>query len=151
MGSWYIQSNLYKSFLNWNKIFKKNKVVIGKTPFFVIGAFHPPHTFCIALAFDKAVLYENVVVSVVPTKKWSPSFFEKDFRPSENLFQIWSIGNFHSFQWLPHRNMPSLNQYNPMALLFWFLIWFFKHPHFHWGGQGGPGTTNFLTTRFFYY
>ena len=32
---WYIKSNLYTRFLNWNKIFEKK--VTGKTPFFVIG------------------------------------------------------------------------------------------------------------------
>ena len=37
LGTWYIKSILYKSFLNWNKTF--NKIVIGKTLSFVIGPF----------------------------------------------------------------------------------------------------------------
>ena len=38
MDIWVVQikSTLYKRFLYWNKIFKKNKVNTGKTPFDVI-------------------------------------------------------------------------------------------------------------------
>ena len=39
LGSWYIKSTLYEGFLNWNKVFKKNKVVTGEIPLFAIGQF----------------------------------------------------------------------------------------------------------------
>ena len=48
--SWFNKSTLYKRFLNWNNFFEKNKVVTGKTSFFVIVHFVLP------LASDRAVL-----------------------------------------------------------------------------------------------
>ena len=76
----------YKGFLNWNKIFKKNKAAIGKTPFFVIGRFSTHHSIFVALtlASDMAVLYENDALSILAlsTKRRYSSF-----RFPENLFQ----------------------------------------------------------------
>ena len=40
-----------RSSLNWNKIFKKNKVATGKTPFFLIGPFCSHHSICLNIAF----------------------------------------------------------------------------------------------------
>ena len=52
------------------------KVVIGKTPFFVIGTSCTPHSISLKacrlpLAFSRAVLYENILLSILilPTKK----------------------------------------------------------------------------------
>ena len=47
MGCWYIKSTLYKRFLNWKKIFQKNKVVTDKTPFFPTGPFCNHHFICL--------------------------------------------------------------------------------------------------------
>ena len=51
LRSWYIKSTLYKRFLNWTKIFKKNELVTGKAPFFVIGLFRTPHSVCLNIGF----------------------------------------------------------------------------------------------------
>ena len=47
LGCWYNKSTLYKRFLNWNKIKKKNKEVTGKTPLFLIGPFCAHHSICL--------------------------------------------------------------------------------------------------------
>ena len=39
LGCWYITLALFKSFQNWKKFSKKNKVVTDKTQRFVIGPF----------------------------------------------------------------------------------------------------------------
>ena len=45
---------------------RKNKVVTGKTPFFVIGPFCTPHSICYLIsASDRDVLYGNVVFSIL--------------------------------------------------------------------------------------
>ena len=50
-GSWYIKSTLFKSFLNWNKIFKNSKEIIGKTPFFARDTFCTPHSISFNVGF----------------------------------------------------------------------------------------------------
>ena len=47
MGNSYIKSTIYKRFLHSNQIFKKNEVVNGKSPLFVIGTFSAPHSVCL--------------------------------------------------------------------------------------------------------
>ena len=61
--------------------FQKNKIVIGKTPFFVIGPFCTHHSFALTLAFDMPVLYGNGTFSilVLSTKKQCISFLNKVF------------------------------------------------------------------------
>ena len=51
--------------------FRKKIVVTGKTPLFVIGLFCTTHLFVSTLASDRAVLYGNVVLTILPlsTKK----------------------------------------------------------------------------------
>ena len=44
LGSWCIKSILYNSFLDWNKIFKKDKAVTVKTPLSVTDPFCTPHS-----------------------------------------------------------------------------------------------------------
>ena len=46
---------------------QKNKVVTGKTPFFVIGPFFTQHSICLklTLASDMTVLHENDAFSIV--------------------------------------------------------------------------------------
>ena len=69
--------------------FQKNKVVTGKTLFFVTGPFCTHHSICLIMVSGVAVLYRNDVFSVLvlSTKKRCPSFLEKVFRFSENLFE----------------------------------------------------------------
>ena len=61
--------------------FQENKVVPGKTPFFVIGTFCTLHSICLNISFWQTVLYGNVSFSilVLPTKKQCSSFLEKVF------------------------------------------------------------------------
>ena len=82
-------NQLFKRFLNWNKIKKKNKAVTGKTSFLVIVHFVLTILFDQTMPSDVAALYENDVFSilVLSTKKAFSSFFEKGFRFPENLFQ----------------------------------------------------------------
>ena len=51
LGHWYIKTSLYKRFLNWSKVWKKNKVVSGKTQFFVIGPFCTHNFICLNIGF----------------------------------------------------------------------------------------------------
>ena len=46
-----IKSTFYKRFLNWNKIFLKDKVITGKTLFFVVDPFCTPYSICIKIVF----------------------------------------------------------------------------------------------------
>ena len=66
--------------------FQKNKVVSGKTPFFVRGQFFTPHT----LAFDSLVLYGNVALSIVviSIKKRYSSFLKKAFVFQKTCFKV---------------------------------------------------------------
>ena len=50
---------LYKVFWNWIKVSKKNKVVAGKTPFFVTGPFCSHHYFALTVATGMALLNGN--------------------------------------------------------------------------------------------
>ena len=49
--SWDIKSTLYKRLLNWNKVFKKYKVVTDKILFFEIGLFGTPNSTCFNIGF----------------------------------------------------------------------------------------------------
>ena len=51
LGRWYIKSTLYKRFLSWNKIFKKIKVITGKTPLLATGPFCAPHSIWLNICF----------------------------------------------------------------------------------------------------
>ena len=53
LGRWYIKSTLYKRFLSWNKIFKKMKLVTGKTSFLAIGPFCAPHSTWLNIGFRR--------------------------------------------------------------------------------------------------
>ena len=46
-----IKSTIHNRFLYPNQIFLKNKVVNGKTLFFVIGPFCTPYSICINISF----------------------------------------------------------------------------------------------------
>ena len=78
LGCWYIKSTLYKKLLNWNKIFKKNKVVTGKTLLFVIGPFLH-HSICLKILSDLPVLYGNgaFLILVLSTKKRYSNFLKR--------------------------------------------------------------------------
>ena len=64
---------------NFQKL--KNKVVTGKTPSFVIGAFVRTILFVLALT------YAFLIVVLSTKKRQVLQFFEKGFRFPENLFQ----------------------------------------------------------------
>ena len=73
--------------VNMNESFQWHKSVSVKTLFFVIGSFCIFHV--LTLAFDKAVLYGNVVFLIIllSSKKRHCGFLKKDFRSLENVFQ----------------------------------------------------------------
>ena len=51
LGRQYIKLTLFKRFQNCNRFSKKNKVVTGKTPLFVIGPFCSCHSICLNIGF----------------------------------------------------------------------------------------------------
>ena len=57
MGIWVVGTlnQLFMKGYFMKKKFQKNKVVTGKTPFFVIGPFCTCHSFVLTLASDMAV------------------------------------------------------------------------------------------------
>ena len=61
--------------------FQKHKVVPGKTPFSVIAPICSPHSICLTLASDRAVLCGNIALSilVITTKRRYSSFLKKVF------------------------------------------------------------------------
>ena len=67
--------------------FQKNKVVPGKTPFFVIGPFCTTILFLLTLVSHEAVLYGNDAFSIFFNLKTALQFFEIGFRFPKNLFQ----------------------------------------------------------------
>ena len=86
----------YNSFYENLKL--KNKVVTGKTPFFVIGPFCCHH-FVLTLASDMAVLYRNDALSilVLSAKKRYSNFFEKGFRFQKICFKVKALKTFKIF------------------------------------------------------
>ena len=54
MGVWAVGTlnQLFKRFLNWNKTFKKNKIVTGKTQFSVTDPFCSYHSICLNIGFS---------------------------------------------------------------------------------------------------
>ena len=51
LGNWYSKSTICKKFLHSNNVFKKNKVVSGKSPFLVKGPFCAHHSICLNIGF----------------------------------------------------------------------------------------------------
>ena len=74
LGCCYIKSSLYKRFLNWNRIFKKSKVVTDKTQFFVIGPFRSHHSVCLSIGNWYGNFFGNEAFSILVlwTKKTVP-------------------------------------------------------------------------------
>ena len=76
--------------LKLEQSFLKNKVVHGKSPFFVYVHFVLPNLFALTLASDWAVLHENVAFSV-----WVLStFLEKVFVFQKICFKVKVISKF---------------------------------------------------------
>ena len=73
--------NSLQEVLKLKQKFEKNKVVTGKTPFFMIGPFVLTILFILTLASDTTVLYENDAYSilVLSSKKRYSSFLKKVF------------------------------------------------------------------------
>ena len=76
LGCWDIKSTLSNRFLNWNKIFKKMKLLLAKLRSLWYVHFILTILFVLTLASDVAVLYRNDAFSilVLSTKKHYPSF-----------------------------------------------------------------------------
>ena len=103
LSRWYIKTTLYKTFLYWNKIFKKLKLSLtGKASFFV-----PTILFVLTLASDRAVLYGNdaFLILVLLAKKPYSSFLKK-FSFSRKFISKLSIENVQNFHRFSHKNMP---------------------------------------------
>ena len=102
---WYIKSTFYKRFLNWNKI-SKNKVVTGKTLFFVIGPFCTHYSICLniglwyvsfvwkwcAFNLSKFQSFNALSISMLSTKNSTP-FFWKMFSFSRKS-EYWKRSKF---------------------------------------------------------
>ena len=76
---WYIESIIYKRFLKLKQDSKKDKVVTGKTPFFVIGPFCGHHCICLNIGCRYGSFVRKwCVFDLVPqTKKQYCSFLKK--------------------------------------------------------------------------
>ena len=92
---------------------RKNQVVAGKTPLFVLGPFCAPYfklfiLFLLTLASNRAVLYGNVAFSfsVHWTRTRYSNFLKKVFVFQKTCFKVEVSRNFYNFQWLSHKNMP---------------------------------------------
>ena len=90
-------------FLTLKLNFQKNKVITGKTEFFVTGLFRV--LFVLTFAFDKAVLHGNIVLSieVLSSNKRYPSFSRKPFIFQKTCFSIEYVQNN---RWQPHKKIP---------------------------------------------
>ena len=101
------QINPLHDLLKLEKFFQKNKDVIGKTLFSVIGPFCTPLSICLNIGFWQGNFVWKCFVFNLSTFNWKKilQFFEKDLHFSENLFQNLSIENVQNFQWLSH-NLP---------------------------------------------
>ena len=76
--------------------FQNNKVVTGKTPYFVIDPFRTPHSIYLNIACDRAVLYGNVAftILVLLTKKRYSSFLKKVFLFQKICFKVKVLKTF---------------------------------------------------------
>ena len=65
MDIWIVgtSNQLFKEVLKFKQYFDRNKVVTGKTPFFVVH-FVLTILFVLILAFDMTILYENDAFSI---------------------------------------------------------------------------------------
>ena len=72
-------SRFIEEVLKLRQNFRKNKVITGKTPFFVTGLFCTSHSIFLTLASDRGALYGNVAFSilVLSTKDRHSSFLKK--------------------------------------------------------------------------
>ena len=102
------QINSFKEVFQLKQKFKKNKVVTGKTSFFVIGPLCTHDSICLNIGFwYDSFIWKCWVFNLGAFKyKMLVQFFEKDFLFPENLFQSLSIGKVQNFHRLPHKNMP---------------------------------------------
>ena len=73
-----------------------NKVVPGKTTFFLIGAFCTNHSIFLTLASGITVSYGNdkFLVLVLSTKKWNFGFLKKAFLLQKICFQVKVLEKF---------------------------------------------------------
>ena len=80
MGIWVVgtSNQLLQEVLELKQKSRKNKVVTGKTPFFLIGLFCTHHPICLKLAPDMAVLYRNYAFSILALSA-KKQFLEKVF------------------------------------------------------------------------
>ena len=105
-GSLVHQINFFEEVLKLEKIFKKNKVVAGKTPFFAMGPFCSRHSICLNIGFWQSSFEWKWCASNLSrfNLKRVLQFFENGFLFPENLFQGYSIENVWNL--LSHKNMP---------------------------------------------
>ena len=102
------QVNSLWEFLNWNKIFKKIKLLLAKLRSLWKVHFVLAIPFALTLASDIVVLYRNDVFSilVLSTKKRYSSFVKKKFVFQKICFKVKVIENVPNFHWLLHKNTP---------------------------------------------
>ena len=95
------QINSLKQVLKLKRNFLKNKVVRGKTPFFVIGPFCTHHSNSLNIGF----WYGSFVWKwcVFRLKRFS-SFLKKVFVFQKICLKVESIEIVQNFRWLSHKN-----------------------------------------------
>ena len=108
------QINSLYEVLKLKQNFRKNKVVAGKTSFFLIGPFCAPDSIFFNIGFwHSSFVWEcwkcSAFILSTLNLKTVLQFCEKGFRFSENLLQSWSIEIVQNFLWLSHKNM-SISQ-----------------------------------------
>ena len=94
---------------SWNRTkFPKNKIVTGKTPFFVICPFCTHHSICLIIGFCLGSFVWKWCVSSfgLSIKKRYSSFLKKVFIFQKNCFKVKSIENVSNFHWLSQENKP---------------------------------------------
>ena len=91
------QINSLHEVLKLKQNFRKNKVVTGKTPFFVIGPFCTPDSICLINGFfSQGSLYGNGAFSILvfSTKKRYSNFLKKVFVFQKICFNVNGLKTF---------------------------------------------------------
>ena len=109
------QINSLHEVLKLKQIFQKNKVVTGKTPFFLIGSFCSHHFICLNIGWTFSIL-------VLSTKNRCTSFLEKAFVFQKICFKVKVLKTFKVFSDCHMKTCWSLG-------LFWkSLVSFLEEP-----------------------
>ena len=91
------QINSLYEVIKFKQNFRKNKIVTGKTMFFMICPFCTPHSIChLNIGFWQSSFVGKCCVFnlILSTKKWYSQFFEKSLRFSKKIFKVEVLKTF---------------------------------------------------------